>query len=340
MPQAERIEYTKNHLTVSSDGPFPDGTFTKKADISTAESLAVMSFFAILMAGPVILIVLLLTSLIYGAWQRFLLLVVLWAALALHPLPDNQKMCTHPFTLMLYKYFTYRFMWCDDVLEEVHRTHGWIGAGAPHGVLPIANFLSMPAINAVAPNKFVGGPASIVLITPFLRYMTVFGGAVDVSGPSLKRASGEGTCIGIVPDGIAGIFQQNAGQDEERVALKKRMGLAKLSIRNNIPVVPAYSMGNTAVYSSWYDSLGIMEGLSRKLQTSIFVFWGRWGLPIPKRANITMLLAKPIWPKEVVDNPSKEQVESMHQRILDGIVEAFNLHKGCCGWKERQIVFV
>jgi hypothetical protein len=43
-----------------------------------------------------------------------------------------------------------------------------------------------------------------------------------------------------VPDGIAGIFQQN--EDDEVVFLKNRKGLAKLCLKHGIPLVPAYSM--------------------------------------------------------------------------------------------------
>merc|ERR1711933_116186 len=155
---------------------------------------------------------------------------------------------------------------------------------------------------------------------------------------SLLRASKQGKCIGIVPDGIAGIFQQNARGQEERVALKKRMGLAKLCLEKGVPIVPAYSLGNTAVFSSWYDSLGFMETLSRRLKVSIFVFWGRWCLPIPKRTNITMLIGAPIQTPALANDPpkestveeekrKKEQLETLHQRILSDISSVFDLHK-------------
>lgn len=340
MSHAERIKFADEHLTVSSDGPFPEGAFTEKSPITAIESVSVMLFFAMIMGGPILLLLFLVAALFLGTWFHLALVLVVTAALALHPLPDPMPMTTARFTLSLYKYFSYRFMWVDDVKNQLDSCGGWVGAGAPHGVLPLANVLSMAAINAFTQNRFLGGSASVVLFTPFLRYLSMIGGVIAVSASSLTKASKAGSCVGIVPDGIAGIFQQNAGTGEERVALKNRMGLAKLSLRTGIPIVPAYSLGNTAVFSSWYDSYGLMEGISRKLKMSIFVFWGRYGLPIPHRTNITMLFGSPIKPAVVTESPAKDAVESMHQKILADISTVFDLHKGACGWGNRKISFV
>lgn len=337
LPHDERMELVNKHLIVSSEGAFEDGAFSSKAPISTLESLSVMLFFAVVMGGPVLVMICLFSALVIGSWFQVALAVVSILILAFHPLPDPLSMTTIRFTISLYKYFTYRFMWVDDVKEKVDNCKGWVGAGAPHGVLPLANFLSMPAINAFSPNRFLGGGASVTLYTPFLRYLTCLGGAIDVSKASLMKASKQGKCIGIVPDGIAGIFQQNANGAEERVALKERMGLAKLCLQEGIPIVPAYSLGNTAVFSSWYDRFGIMEKLSRRLKVSIFVFWGRWCLPIPKRTNISMLIGAPIRASDFTQDATKE---SVHQKILSEITAVFDLHKGACGWGHHKMVFV
>lgn len=281
-------------------------------------------------------------------WRGTFGLAALTASLALHPLPHPVRMARARFTLLLYKYFSYRVMWVDDAFDRLstckdEAKRAWVGAGAPHGVLPLANMLSMPALNTFTTHRFVGGAASVVQYTPGLRYMSWFGGAVDVSAGSLERATGKGICVGIVPDGIAGIFQQNSRGGtgaEERVLLQKRKGLAKLSLRTGIPIVPAYSLGNTAVYQMWSDSFGLMEWLSRKLKVSLFIFWGRFGLPLPFRANITMLLGHPVMPSKVVAKPAAEDIDSMHKTILDNISSAFNLHKGACGWGHRTIKFV
>ena len=65
---------------------------------------------------------------------------------------------------------------------------------------------------------------------------------------AFKKALDEGSCVGLVPDGIAGIFRCTA--EDEVVVLKKRKGIAKLALRTGHPIVPAYSIGNTAAFSA------------------------------------------------------------------------------------------
>merc|ERR1712007_242694 len=161
----------------------------------------------------------------------------------------------------------------------------------------------------------------------------------DVSARSLVRETKKGISIGIVPDGIAGIFKQTGG-DEELMALKNRKGLSRLSLKTGIPLVPAYSLGNTSVYSSWFDPFGVMEKLSRLLRVSIFVFWGRYGTPLPRRTNITMLLGEPVVPAKVEESPQPEKIDEVHELLLKGIKDIFDIHKGACGWGHRSMHFV
>jgi len=187
MPKQERLEYIKKHLIVTSDKPFEPGQFDKKAPITTGESAAVIAFFGVLMGGPIAMILAILYASFKGSWARLFGVLGTSIVLALHPMPDPKKMTTINFTISLYKYFSYRWMWVDDVAEKCDALKGWVGAGGPHGVLPLANVLSMPAINAFTNNRFIGAGASVVLWTPFLRYITLLGGACDVSAKSLTR---------------------------------------------------------------------------------------------------------------------------------------------------------
>ena len=224
----------------------------------------------------------------------------------------------------------------------------------PHGVLPFANLLSMLGINSFSfVGTFLGAPASVVYNTPFLRYLLLLGPTCDVSGKSMAAHLKKGHPIGLVPDGIAGIFRCN--ERDETVYLKNRKGLAKLALRTGCAIVPAYSLGNTAAFSAWFDPFGIMEAVSRKLQASLFVYWGRFGLPIPRRTPITMLCGDPIeilpdlppGPDgkrpargQPVPNPTQEQIDEVHARLLDGIQRTFDAHKGALGWGHKKMKFV
>jgi 2-acylglycerol O-acyltransferase 2 len=54
-------------------------------------------------------------------------------------------------------------------------------------------------------------------------------------------------------------------------------------------IVPVYSLGQ----SRMLDFRGCC-GLSRRLRTAVGVFWGRWGLPVPRRHDIIVAVGRPI----------------------------------------------
>jgi 2-acylglycerol O-acyltransferase 2 len=345
-------------LVVRSDKPFPANKFAGKAPIGFVEEVSVMLFFLIVMGGPLFWFVVLppVLFLVYGlSFQIIVVYVITTGVLALHPMPETEdpdapvpKMIRESwFCVALYKYFSYRFAWCDDdfeacqniCVEKSEGFTGWIGAGPPHGVLPIANVLSIPAVNSFACLRFVGAAASVVRHTPWLRYITLLG-TCDVSGKAMAGACQKrNMCVGMVPDGIAGIFQQN--EEDEVVFLGKRKGLAKLCIKQGLALVPAYSIGNTTAFDCWFDRSGTLEFLSRKLRMSLFVYWGRFGLPIPYRTNITMLFGAPI---RVVKKPEADitqaDIDEVHGKLLKGIEYLFDSHKAPLGWGSRKIRFV
>lgn len=278
-------------------------------------------------------------ALILGSWTMRFVVVAVFAALSFHPLPGRKfgaVMRRSWLTLCWYKYFSYRIVWCDDDLDLGQNNPRTIGAGAPHGVLPFANLLSIPAVNMFGFRKFAGAPADAFFRTPMLRYLSLFG-CVHVDAKSISRAVDEGYCVGVVADGVAGIFQN--GEDSEAIALLNKKGLARLALRTGTSLVPTYSLGNTDTFSSWYDPFGVMENLSRKARAGIVVFWGRWCLPIPRRTCITLCLGKPIV-VEKVELPTDEQCDALHKQLLDAFRELFERHRAAHGWGHKNISFV
>ena len=155
----------------------------------------------------------------------------------------------------------------------------------------------------------------------------------------MLAAVGDGVCVGTVPDGIAGIFRCSPA--EEVVYLKERKGLAKLALRTGTPLLPVYSCGNTEVFSAWFDPFGWMEHVSRKLQAALFVYWGRFLLPIPRRVNITMLIGAPILVERVAGGePTQAQVDELHERFLSDVQGLYERHKAALGWAHKRMVIV
>ena len=342
--QSERLASAQKLVIVAptKDG-FKDDEFAHKSDISIMDSVLVSLFFMMIMGGPLVLVCAFFFLLCFGSWTSLFIHMSVTAFLAFHPVPKaHPHHNMHPTVLKIsstiFRYFSYRFMWSGDAWDQARTGKPWIGAGPPHGALPIANLLCMPAIN-ICTRDFVGAPAGVVFNTPFLRYVLLLG-SCTVSGSSMVKAIKNGNAVGMVPDGIAGIFTANSS--EEQVAIKSRKGLARLMLRTGTALLPAYSIGNTEAFKVWYDSFGVMEWLSRKLKVSIFLPYGRWGLPIPFRCNVTMLFGTPIRVDKVPEgtDPSAEQVDELHQRILDDMSTLFNTHKASLGWKNKTLKFV
>ena len=216
---------------------FAPGSLTGQAPISLAEEAAVLLAFFVLMGGPLTLLVCGTYLLLLGSWTGCAIHVLVTLGLMFHPMPEvADAMRESWFMLSVYRYFSYRFVWSGDDDQASLASAAWIGAGPPHGVLPLANIISVSALNSFLGRHFVGAPASVVFRTPFLRYMTLLG-CVDVAGKSIARATGAGVCVGMVPDGIAGIFRI-CGEEDEVVYLKERKGLAKHALRTGTPSCP------------------------------------------------------------------------------------------------------
>lgn len=335
-----------NRFVKTSDTPFPPNSLASKAALTGWEEIQVVLALVVVMGFPLFWMFLATPLALVGSWMQCMVYVALTLVLALHPLPVSAQSGIAKFTRStnfvrnLYKYFSYRFVWCDDVREEAMKMKSqgaFLGAGVPHGVLPFANLLSIPAINSYSfVGTFLGAPASVVFNTPFLRYLTILG-TCDCGRESIRQELREGRSVGVVPDGIAGIFRCN--EEDEVVYLKSRKGLAKLALQTGTPIYPSYSMGNTTAFSCYYDSFGIMEWLSRKAQASLFIYWGRYGLPIPHRTNISLLVSAPIKVGAKIDNPTQDQIDDVHNRLLTGFKTSFDLHKDALGWGAKQMRF-
>jgi len=321
-------------LERTNQGSWPANYFDE-APISFVEELVAIATLFFTIGGPIVWFFIVLPASIY--FEYVLYYLVATVILALHPLPECSNFASRSYVIKCwYKYFSYRFVWVEDEREVAARCAPFIGAGVPHGVMPFANLLSVPALNTTSTYSFVGCAASVVPRTPFLRYFTLLG-FTDASKKSIISHLDAGESAGIVADGIAGIFHCNNA--EETVNLLNRKGIAKLALTVGVPIVPCYSIGNTECFTAVYDPWGYMEAASRKLQASIFFYWGKFGLPIPHRTKITMVAGRTIM-VDKVENPTEEEIDDVHQKLLTGIKQAFDMHKESLGWGHKTMVFV
>ena len=102
--------------------------------------------------------------------------------------------------------------------------------------------------------------------------------------------------------------------------------------------MPAYSVGNSRAYTAIFDRWGLLETVSRKAQTSIFLYFGRFYLPIPRRVNITMLIGEPIM-VDKVEEPTPAQIDALHERYLTEMKALFDQHKASLGWGHLNLIY-
>jgi len=274
---------------------------------------------------------------LFGSTTQLCYFFAIFAVLASHPVPNMEhKLNKSAFSMWMYKYFSYRIMWSGDAFDKAQTSPPWVGAAGPHSVMPFGSVLSIPGINTWVFRKFKGGTASVLTRVPLLRYLCLWG-TIDVAGKSITAALKQGYCVGVVCDGIAGIFKGT--RKHEAFYLKSRKSLAKFCIRNGCPFVPAYSVGNSQAFCSWFDSFGVLEYMSRKTQASLFLYWGRFLLPIPFRTNVTLLFGEPI-AVEKNEYPTQEEIDMVHQKMLDAFQSLFDTHKHALGWSDVELKII
>eukprot|EP00658_Telonema_sp_P-2_P023159 TRINITY_DN19272_c0_g1_i5.p2 TRINITY_DN19272_c0_g1~~TRINITY_DN19272_c0_g1_i5.p2 ORF type:complete len:176 (-),score=40.77 TRINITY_DN19272_c0_g1_i5:258-785(-) len=173
-------------------------------------------------------------------------------------------------------------------------------------------------------------------------------GAVSATKANAVKSIQNGFISGVSPDGIAGIFEVN-DPDEVLVILERR-GIYKVAIEAGVPIMCSWTFGTTQTFSaSWGGKGSLLPELSRMFRTSLFVFWGRFGLPIPMRVPLTTVFGYPIpckqmsEPKKDADPASRrawdQEIERLQEEVLATYTNLFNKHKEAYGCKHKKLVF-
>ena len=144
-----------------------------------------------------------------------------------------------------------------------------------------------------------------------------------------------------MPDGIAGMFRNNAKNQE--VVYKNRKGVAKLALENGMTIIPAYCVGTTKlltlVYDPWDYWKTIDMGPGRGNRGIFFWYHGRYFLPIPRRANLTLLISEPIEVQKV-EKPTQEDIDALHSKILTATKTMYYTHRKVLGYENEELIFV
>ena len=83
------------------------------------------------------------------------------------------------------------------------------------------------------------------------------------------------------------------------------------------------------------DPFGLMEFVSRKLKAGFMGFYGRWGLPVPRRIAVSVTVAP--YKCEKSPAPTDDEVEAVHKAVYSGLVGAYDRTKSFAGYPDRTL---
>lgn len=234
-------------------------------------------------------------------------------------------------------YFDYEEIFeFDD--EELFKSADkkYILTSVPHGIISYGGLCA----GAAAHEKFNGlktAAAGAVLATPIIKHLVGVFGLIDASSASLKKRLAKGGVEGSVvlySGGIAELFK--CSNSEEILYLKARKGFIKLALTTGADIIPLYFFGNTSVLT--IPKIPALESLSRMLQITITIFWGRWGLPLPRAHKILYVRGKPLNLPHVLE-PTDEEIEKYHKLYVQEVERIFEKYKGLLPeYKNKKLI--
>jgi len=165
----------------------------------------------------------------------------------------------------------------------------------------------------------------------------------DASRGSVDNALAKGKRIGLVPGGIAEMFEgypKPSTLPNEEYSIVRR-GFLRMAAKHGVPVLPIYCFGATKMFKR--VQLPVLEKISLLIRVSICAFFGVWGLPIPFRQKLSYVIGQPIFPPN--DPPANNAemdtvVDDMHRRFCDELLRLFENHKDAYGWSHKTLKLI
>ena len=205
-----------------------------------------------------------------------------------------------------------------------------IGCMHPHGVFPFVSVCAATSTLQAADGLGDGlgdlptAVANVIRQFPILKDVVGVFGCISASGAFLRaRLQRRKGSVVLYVGGMVELFYSSS--QKETVFLKKRKGFVKLALRTGADLIPVYLFGNTTSLEAlkW----PVLATISRKSGVSCTLFWGRWGLPLPKRVKLTYARGRTLGLPHIPD-PTAADVEKYHALYVEKLVELFDRYKG------------
>ena len=319
------------------------------------ESLCML--YCMLLGTPLILLLLVPGCIAFGCFRGLVLVLGIVAMLYLQPLPRHLKYRRSRLAILLCRYFAMEFLFDrdDGPIAACAGTRGALKQDVPDGAVIASDGISRlhlacphgvmnyGAVIFTSLSRWLVGVdqltavAGAVSSTPGLRQFAAPLWAVSASRASLSSRLTRGETIGLIPDGINGIFAgAEAGTaGRELLVLGRKRGLVRLALQSGAVCMPAYFIGTLQLFTICQDRFGVLRALSRRFRLSLFFFYGRFGLPIPRRHPLSAVIAfvpPPGGAGAKVSEPTDAQLEAHHEAVYSaGLVSAFHKLKQSAG---------
>ena len=127
------------------------------------------------------------------------------------------------------------------------------------------------------------------------------------------------------------------GPRESQKAPREYLFSSNVNLKSVLLFSFSYTFGNSQLFSTLPEN-NVLERVSRKLRLSLVVFWGRLGLPIPRRVPLLTVIGKPI-PCPKTPSPSPELVNAYHEKYLQATRDIYETYRNTMGWCNRPLEF-
>lgn len=179
--------------------------------------------------------------------------------------------------------------------------------------------------------------ASVIFATPFLRDVAMALGSCAVTRTAIEESIASGRSVVIVPGGQAEMIVSQAGN---RVSLvSKHKGFIRLALYHGLSLVPTFCFGEHDVMSN--ISLPRTQRFFLKLFGLGFPVlpYGRWFLPVPRAAKLTLLVAGIIH-LEPNQHASEQVVEDLTKQYFAMLKESFYAHRADAGYPDLELEII
>ena len=224
---------------------------------------------------------------------------------------------------------------------DIDETEGPVLMGFhPHGVYPLTTFWGTrgPSFRAAFPTLEVDVcGASVMFNCPVLREILLWSGGREVSAASIRHCLKQKRSILLVPGGQREMLHSRA--DPFNITyVTKHKGFVRMAIENGVRLVPVLSLGETFCLENIYVP-SVQSWFLKYTGVGFPIFpFGRWYSPIANQVPITLVFGKPM-EVEQKDEPTEEEVETMHKKYYDYVQQLFDEYKAEAGFPDQVLTF-